>query len=242
MKNCPKRVDWLTIERFDQELVIFHHASKQALCLDSLATRVFDLCDGEHTAEQMARLLGDEAAVQQALDLLAEHHLLLEPEKLERRTFLQKAAMVAAILSVSAPDPALAASAPFCVHAADCNTGGTPSVAGMNCSGCDHDNSQPVPRSSECAVNKCLVFFVVQMSSDGSTVLSTNCTGDSIRSGVPSTCEQTEPTLSNPTPFWSRDCDTSRARVIAEWVARGSIPHSISNYKCCPTCCAVPCP
>ncbi len=239
-----KRVDFLTTERFDEEVVVYHHLTHAALFLDKTATRVFDMCDGQHSFEQMVAELGDEASVQQALETLAEHGLLQAPELLPRRSFLGKAAMVAGVLAAMAPEPSWAASLPTCVNASGCNdlVTGLPSVAGNACAGCDPFNPAGGPATAQCNLNNCLTWYVVTMNAAGSVVVSTNCAGDNKRSPGVNTCEQTQPSAGNPTPFWSRDCNTSRGKVIAQWVAGGSVPGAISNYKCCPQCCTVTCP
>lgn len=227
----PTKLDFLTMERLGEELVLYHPLTQKALCLDPVATRVFDLCDGRHSEEEIGRALGDEEAARAALELLADHHLLVEPPDFPRRSFLKKAAvLVPVILAVAAPEPAMAASALSCVNASACND---PGVA-ASCPGCDPFNPVGGPDPGQCAIQNCLTFFHIPVDA-GNNITSPDCTGDSQLPLV--TCE-----LTRPGDFWSRDCATSRAKVINQWIMAGRPVSGLSNYKCCPGCCATPCP
>ena len=157
MKPLARR-DGLVIRSLADETLVYDRERHQAHCLNPAAASVFRLCDGEHSAGEIALLLGAtldptarSAIVSTALTQLAEARLLAgEPADLlaapavppatpakavdaSRRELLLRvgaALLVPAIASIVAPTPAEAASA-ACVPDYECF--GIPANRGKRC-------------------------------------------------------------------------------------------------------------
>ena len=113
----------------DQEILVYDQADDTACCLNSLASAVWNLCDGERTVEEIAAAVAadvvvagevdPETAVWGALNELAEHNLVdfgggAEEAGIHRREALKVAvvglALFPTIKSVVAPTVAMAQS------------------------------------------------------------------------------------------------------------------------------------
>ncbi len=119
------RRDGLLVRELGEETVVYDRDRHQAHCLNETAARVFRLCDGTRTPEQIAAALPrasqdppalETTLVQLALARLAEAHLLAEdgaPLDPSRRELVRRVGLTAvalpAIVSVLAPKPAEAA-------------------------------------------------------------------------------------------------------------------------------------
>jgi Coenzyme PQQ synthesis protein D (PqqD) len=130
---------------FYSEVVVYDPERHVAHCLNSTATAVWRLCDGNSSPRQIATELSrqvsapvEEAVVLLALRQLADAHLLAKPEEPvespARRAAIGRIGRVAAIVlplvtSLGAPTPAQALS---CLH-----------------------NGQPCTRNSQCCSGDC---------------------------------------------------------------------------------------
>jgi hypothetical protein len=121
----------LFVQELPDELLVYDVERNQVHCLNGSAARVWTLCDGEHTATEIARLLGSdlepdgaEALVWLALEQFAEKNLLEEvqdrplamfrPMDMTRRQIMLRLGLVVSMLpvvdSIMSPPAALAAS------------------------------------------------------------------------------------------------------------------------------------
>lgn len=130
------RFQGLLIEEVDSEKVIFDEETKQAHCLTPLASVVFDRCDGQTSAAELARIASDQLAesvsedqVEQALAQLEERKLLatLLPLTISRREMVKKsaaygAAAAAAATLISTVEPPMANAAACTSTACSTNT------------------------------------------------------------------------------------------------------------------------
>jgi PqqD family protein of HPr-rel-A system len=90
----------LVTEQVGDELVVYDSMSKQAHCLNPLATAIFQAADGETSAADLAAIASravnepvDVPAVEQALEVLAERGLVsLGGGGVSRRSFIQRSA------------------------------------------------------------------------------------------------------------------------------------------------------
>lgn len=134
----------LVVETLGNEILIYDLGNDQASCLNPTASLVWKFADGKTSvaeiAEHMSRELGttvDASVVLYALEQLDRKHLLSESfetpplsKKLTRRDFLVKAGMVGAavaipvIISIAAPQPAMAAT---------CKASGQPCSTNIEC-------------------------------------------------------------------------------------------------------------
>jgi len=124
----------LLVEEFGDELLIYDQDSDHAHCLTPAASRVWGACDGRTSPHQLGTALDlDAATVARALAELDACGLLDEgPEQgVTRRQATAKLARIGAaaasaplIYSITAPAPAMAASARFCATLA-CPAGGS---------------------------------------------------------------------------------------------------------------------
>jgi len=124
----------LLVEELADELLIYDVERNEVHCLNGAAVRVWQLCDGERTVQEIAKGLNTdmdpdqaETLVWTALDQFAERHLLEEveaeplevhkPEGMTRRQMLLRVSMVVALLplvdSIVSPEAALAMSIGF---------------------------------------------------------------------------------------------------------------------------------
>ena len=150
MENySPKtRSTRLFVQQLPNELVVYDVERNEVHCLNGIAARVWELCDGKSTVAEIAQLIGTdlepqaaETLVWMALDQFSENHLLEEAvanpptlyrlADMSRRQMVLRAALVVALLpmvdSIIAPPAALAQSAaPGC----------TPQPTGMGPDGC----------------------------------------------------------------------------------------------------------
>lgn len=121
------RFDDLVMHQLAQEMLVFDQRSHHIHQLDAVNAATWRLCDGERTAEDLARLVSrelGEPVTTQTIDLaltqLSEAGLLVTPKEAtgpreSRRSLLRKAAIggafaVPTIVSVSAPQAAAAQS------------------------------------------------------------------------------------------------------------------------------------
>jgi hypothetical protein len=56
----PRRSDWINWGNFASDIVVFQQMSKQYLVLNTTARRIFELSDGNGSAEQIAGHLREE--------------------------------------------------------------------------------------------------------------------------------------------------------------------------------------
>ena len=148
MENySPKtRSTRLFVQELPDELVVYDVERNEVHCLNGIAARVWELCDGKSTVAEIAQLIGTdlepqaaETLVWIALDQFAEKHLLEEvsppipyrPVDMTRRQMVLRVGLAVALLpmvdSIIAPPAALAQSAaPGC----------TPQPTGMGPDGC----------------------------------------------------------------------------------------------------------
>ncbi len=118
----------LLVRELGEETIVYDCDRHQAHCLNGTAARVFRLCDGARTPEQVAAALREampeagqdpgvpEALALLALDRLSDAHLLAEegaPRDASRRELMRRVGLAAValplIVSVLAPKPAEAA-------------------------------------------------------------------------------------------------------------------------------------
>ena len=134
------RTENLVIRELDDETLVYDIERDEAHCLNRTAALVWQQCNGKTTASQAARSLQatlhtpiDADVVLLALKELKRFRLVVNPEKtpsVSRRTLILKYAPVAlallpAIVSITSPNPAQAASC------------GQPCPTGVSCpSGC----------------------------------------------------------------------------------------------------------
>lgn len=225
----PKQKSGLITQPLGDELLIYDTASDRALYLNPTVSRVFEMCQGELSVEQMAdslksRLEGDDlhGTVEESLAQLEEQSLLEEGFSASRRTFLKAAAAMAPlILAVSAPSPAMAQSGNACITHASCSAlcttlscyGGS---ANSPCNPCHLGNSSFDNTTAVCTGNSyCMRLWVLNTS--GAT-----CRDDSPRDPglVNFSCEP-----EHPDGHWHRNCNTARAWTLAN--------QPVSNYYCC---------
>jgi hypothetical protein len=131
------RTENLLIQEVGDELIVYDETRDTAHCLSAIATRVWYLCDGQNTVENIARLLQEDidftpnqtvdwqGLVKLTLAELEQFHLLdaavtepLSSPKTSRRQVLKKVSLVGgfaigslfpAIKSIIVPTPAMAA-------------------------------------------------------------------------------------------------------------------------------------
>jgi len=119
------RTDNLVIRELDDETLVYDMERDEAHCLNQTAALVWQLCDGQRTAGQAARLLEEKLGTNINPDLvwlavrqLQKFHLVSQAKKypsVSRRDLVLKYAPAALVLlpvivSISAPEAALAAS------------------------------------------------------------------------------------------------------------------------------------
>jgi hypothetical protein len=151
------RENGLVVELLANEAMVYNTADYQCSCLNRTAAAVWKLCDGRRTVPEIAGELRDELGaaatndvVWLALAQLSEAGLLVEPvnradapgeeesrgsgKRLTRREAARRfaqiglgAALVPAVLSIVAPTPAMAGSAP---NGSEC---GDASFCASNC-------------------------------------------------------------------------------------------------------------
>lgn len=118
--KLPRKFDDLQVTVVGDELLVYNPRTNLAHCLNSTATRVFHLCDGETSwSAAIERLGGDEHSgelLQVSLRLLNDKELLipLAMDTISRRTFIERWGRAVAVLPVVAtiltPKPAAAMS------------------------------------------------------------------------------------------------------------------------------------
>ncbi|MEA3351184.1 MAG: PqqD family protein [Chloroflexota bacterium] len=116
----PKKSQTLHVETLNDELSVYDWQRLQMHSLNPTAAKVFEMCDGQTSPDQMAaRLDAPEAVVWQSLDELGSAHLLSDaPEKpasyqsMTRQQFLKLSGAVAlaSIVSIVVPRPVAAQS------------------------------------------------------------------------------------------------------------------------------------
>jgi hypothetical protein len=128
MTTMPlRRAKDVLVRELSGELVVYDRQRHQAHCLNATAARVFELCDGRTSVEELARRVGrelngpaDQNLVWLALERLEAAHLLQgrlgAPARLgrhSRRELVHRlglaAALLPAVATVMAPTPAEAA-------------------------------------------------------------------------------------------------------------------------------------
>ena len=144
MANRPKaRSDRLLVQRTGQETLVYDERSHRAHCLDARATRVWELCTGERSDEEIAEAFGEgeagRAVVGWTLGELEKSALLegsgeAERAALTRRTLMKTVGLAAipVILAITAPRARAAVST--CSNVGqECTT--RPCCAGLTCNG-----------------------------------------------------------------------------------------------------------
>lgn len=139
------RTENVVIQELPDELLVYDLIQNQAHCLNKMATMIWQLCDGQTSATEIAILVGEEsnvtieeANIWLAIEQLRQAHLLEEPTffpsesaKFTRRNAVKKIGLGAAlalpwVTSVVAPTAVMAASKPICENT--CR--GDPSLVG----------------------------------------------------------------------------------------------------------------
>ena len=225
--DLPQRKPDLIIEWLGDEALIYSDEHAKAFCLNPLCSKIFQLCDGQHSVRAMAKTLtGDskqrEAAVLESLTVLQEHGLLQSLPKLRRRELLKASALIPVVLAVAAPLPAAAQSAGgggpsgTCITNTACNTGP------FGCNPCDQTNGTP----AVCPPNQfCMKLMALSRAANGLDVApGTTCANDSEIVGFRN-CEPENPV----TGIWHRNCTFARAQAVARQLPG----QAVDNYKCC---------
>ncbi|MEG3436903.1 PqqD family peptide modification chaperone [Pannus brasiliensis CCIBt3594] len=134
------RKEELFLQEMGEELLVYDRERSTSHCLNPIAARVWQTCDGQHTIPEIAEKLGQDRPdlslgpieiqdlVRQVLDELESRHLLLEYQspdrntaRISRRKALKNTVLVGgfalgalspSIRSIVAPTPAMASSAP----------------------------------------------------------------------------------------------------------------------------------
>ena len=132
------RTEKLLIQRVGNELIVYDEANKSSHSLNSMAARVYELCDGQHTIKDIAQLLEKELHISRheevdirglvwlTLEELERYQLIKEYVKqptgvasISRRTVIKTGALVGGfaigsmfpvVKSIVAPTPAMASS------------------------------------------------------------------------------------------------------------------------------------
>ena len=138
----------LVIRELDDETLVYDTERDEAHCLNHTAALVWELCDGETTPTHAARLLQsklgadvDSDLVWLAVKQLEKFHLVERATKsptVSRRDLVLKyapaaLAMLPVIYSISAPEPASAASC--ATQNQPCGGANPPCCPGLNCDG-----------------------------------------------------------------------------------------------------------
>lgn len=133
------RTDKLLIQEVGNELIVYDQTNNSSHCLNNMAARVWDLCDGQNTVSDIANLLEKEldfptdfdvdirGLVWLALEELEHYKLIKEYRKepiavpsISRRKVIKTATLVGGfaigsmfplVRSIVAPEPVMAASA-----------------------------------------------------------------------------------------------------------------------------------
>lgn len=113
------RTDRLIKQVVDQDTLVYDPADASACCLNSLASRVWGYCDGQHSVEDIARLIASEVvlpfgvepedAVWEVLDELVAHDLLAERDAFSKWTRTAKRRDVVKLLAALPLFPAIQA-------------------------------------------------------------------------------------------------------------------------------------
>jgi len=112
--NKPKQKQGLITTIADEQVIIFDPAGHNSHCLNPVARKVWEMCDGEHDRHDMIRNLlavqpeapdvnadNAEAVVDTVLSMLAEQNLLAAQAGMNRRDFarrLLKPSLAAALM------------------------------------------------------------------------------------------------------------------------------------------------
>lgn len=202
MVNPVRRSDLVT-QVAGEELLVFSPAQSRVSCLNSLCARIFLLCDGDHTREQMVASLADltpdssarRTAVESALQQLAAQGLLAPGSWAggpKRRDFLRRAALLPALLTVVVPSPAAALSrrvgppsgcftdeecvaAGFALYGAQCETSNNPGFSTCSFMSCLGTFRGRNLNYSSGAGDEHLTDFNNCETTDGSTQYSVDC-------------------------------------------------------------------
>ncbi len=57
--NHPRRVTEYRLEQLDDELLLFHPGKRQVFYCNETASMIWQLCDGQHSTEEIIQLLID---------------------------------------------------------------------------------------------------------------------------------------------------------------------------------------
>jgi hypothetical protein len=85
-QNKPQRKPDYRLEMIDDELLLFHPGETKILYCNQTASLIWQLCDGQHTVEEITALLSDafpEAADTIAADVEATLQEFLQPGAIE---------------------------------------------------------------------------------------------------------------------------------------------------------------
>jgi hypothetical protein len=143
MANRPKaRSDQLLVQRTGQETLVYDERTHRAHCLDARASRVWELCDGVRTDEEIATAYGESeagrAVVSWTLAELEKSSLLesgvAARKALSRRALMKSAGLAAipVIMAITAPR-ARAATSTCSIAGQPCTT--KPCCTGFTCNG-----------------------------------------------------------------------------------------------------------
>jgi hypothetical protein len=146
MQNKPlTRQDGLIIREVENEILIYDTKNNKAHCLNDTAARVWKLCDGRTTTEEISRSLThqlgtpmDEKVVWFALkqfgrDELLEEELSLPPAYMASGLNRREMVRVLGLAAVVAVPLVTSIVAPTAVQAATCLASGQPCGTGAQC-------------------------------------------------------------------------------------------------------------
>lgn len=139
-KDFPKaRVDCLARE-FGDELLVYDRERNVGHCLNATAAAAWKLCDGKKNHSQLAKILSqqfsapiEEPVVALALEELSKARLLVESERLVRRTSRRQAIRTIGIVGAIALPLVTSLVAPTPARAASCLANGQPCLNNVQC-------------------------------------------------------------------------------------------------------------
>ena len=133
------RVDCLT-RKFGDEILVYDRERNVGHCLNSTAAAAWKLCDGKHSASELAKIMTRELSTQVnepvvllALEELSQARLLVEQERPARRTSRRDAIRTIGIASAIALPIVTSLVAPTPARAASCLANGQPCVSNAQC-------------------------------------------------------------------------------------------------------------
>jgi hypothetical protein len=151
LRNPLARKDGLVVQEMPEEVLVYDTNTNKAHCLNQTAAFVWKSCDGSHSINDIAKMMGvefgadvPEDLVWLAIDQLKKDDLLdttepVETKGISRREVIRRVGIASVVAlpivaSLVAPSSALAAVSCGCINPAACATAtGCPSL--VNCNG-----------------------------------------------------------------------------------------------------------